>query len=407
MPKVTGRFYTFIIVAFLLYLAANQTQVNWLYVTSALIAGVVPTAFFLNRGALHNITGERVIDDGDPYQEFHEADEVDIALTIKAAKRRAGVHLDVTEASPLASPDDDNRSVSVFVPMLPAGNEVTINYTQTIDRRGLHTFPPVQMKTRAPFGLFQRSGEIDVPTSVLVYPEVRKLTALDFLDRQPAAQITSQRAGLGNEVIGVRPYRPGDSPRHIHWRSVARTGRLVSKEFAEETQPGVSIVIDRYMPPDVAHHPKHNPFELGIKAAVSIAEYALRQRYPVYIHADDSEFSVPYGAVTWDALMQYTARVPQAAEPTFTDLIEAGGFRQYVVVVVAHADEALLTPLIGLKYGGANVLAVVPDASTFPAGQPRSNLVDALHAEHIPAVELTYSEDWATQIADYRMVMST
>ncbi|MEL6270378.1 MAG: DUF58 domain-containing protein, partial [Chloroflexota bacterium] len=386
-------------------LTANQTQVNWLYVTSALIAGVVPTAFFLNRGALHNITGERVLNDGEPYQEFHEADEVDIALTIKAARRRAGVHLDVMETSPLAAPDDDNRTVSVFVPMLPAGNEVTINYTQIINRRGLHSFPPVQMKTRAPFGLFQRSGELDVATSVLVYPEVRKLTALDFLDRQPAAQITSQRTGIGNEVVGVRPYRPGDSPRHIHWRSVARTGRLVSKEFAEETQPGVSIVIDRYLSPNVEHHPKHNPFELAVKAAVSIAEYALRMRYPVYVHADDSEFPVPYGAVTWDALMQYTARVPRADKPELSDLIEAGGFRQYVVVVISHADDALLSPLVGLKYGGANVLAVVPDASTFPAEQTRGSLVDALHAENIPAVELTHGKDWAEQIADYRMLV--
>ena len=83
----------------------------------------------------------------------------------------------------------------------------------------------------------------------------------------------------------------------------------MSKEFAEETQPGLSLVLDRYLPPDSAPHPKHNPFEWSVKAAVSVADYAHTRGYPLYIHADADDIAPPYGALTWDALMQYTARV--------------------------------------------------------------------------------------------------
>ena len=38
--------------------------------------------------------------------------------------------------------------------------------------------------------------------------------------------------------------RPGDPPRHVHWRTTARAGRLIVKEFAEEQQPALTIDTD-------------------------------------------------------------------------------------------------------------------------------------------------------------------
>lgn len=384
--RATGRFYTFLVVAFMMYLFANQTQVAWLYVTSAFIAGVVPVAWLLNRGALGGIGGERRLNDGDVYAPIHEGDELQVHLQIQAARRRAAVQVDITETCPLVAPDDPQHERTVFVPMLPAGNHIAIDYTVTVYQRGLHTFPALQLRTRAPFGLFQRHTALNVPTAQLAYPQVRRVEALAFLDRQHAAQLTHNRAGVGSEVIGVRPYQPGDSPRHVHWRSVARTGRLVSKEFAQETQPGVSIVLDRYLSADVAHHPKDNPFEVGIKAAVSVAEYAQRKRYPVHIHADDTDFAVPHGAVTWEALMQYTARVPQINTPRLAEVLERGGFRQFVVVVVATPSDGLVTPLVGLKHSGANVLVILPDDA--------AQLTDALRSDALDVI--TPSELWGS-----------
>ena len=187
---------------------------------------------------------------------------------------------------------------------------------------------------------------------------------------------------------------------------MARTGQLVSKEFAEETQPGVSIVIDRYLEPGAGHHPKYNPFELGVKAAVSVAEYAMRRRYPVYVHADDEGFSVPYGAITWDALMQYTARLTASSEPRLGDVLEAGGLRQYVVVVVAYPTVELLTRIVGLKYSGANVLAVVPVPGSFPVKSGTPALADALREEGIDVVALKHGEDWPEAFASRPQVVS-
>lgn len=402
--KPTGRAVTFLFVAFALWLAANQTQVNWLYVTAALLAAVVPAAWLGGRGALRGLTATRQLNDGDRFAPLHEGDTVTLTLTATAS-RRPLAQLTLTEACPLAPPGHERARFTAFYPRLRPGQPLPLVYTVPVYQRGVYTFPPLAAQTGFPFGVFRQTATLAVQTAALVYPDVRTLAALDLLDRQPAAQITGTRAGTGNEVLGVRGYQPGDSPRHIHWRSVARTGRLVSKEFAEETQPGVSLVLDRYLPPDSAPHPKHNPFEWGVKAAVSIAAYARDRGYPLQAHADAAGLAPPYGTLTWDALMQYTARVGPQARPALADVLAAGGLRQFVVVCVATPDADLVPLLAGLQNSGANVLVVVPDAATFPGGGADGRaFVEALHAANVDAARLVYGEDadWAAQLAAHR-----
>ena len=58
------------------------------------------------------------------------------------------------------------------------------------------------------------------------------------------ASIAAPRAGSGNELFGVREYRPGDSLRRIHWRSTARHGELVVREFEPPGAQTLGIFCD-------------------------------------------------------------------------------------------------------------------------------------------------------------------
>ncbi len=51
--------------------------------------------------------------------------------------------------------------------------------------------------------------------------------------------------GQGLEFEENRLYSPGDDPRFINWRLMARTGELYSKVFRESRRPQVFIVVDR------------------------------------------------------------------------------------------------------------------------------------------------------------------
>ena len=396
--RPTARFWSFLATSFAFYFFANQTHIGWLYVVSALLAGTALSGWLLNRTALRRISGKRELSITQE-DALHEGDEIGITLKLLNKGQIPSAHLHLLESCPLAAPDSEQSQIPMFIPLL--NDELSFDYSTIVHRRGLHVFPKIKMTSRAPFGFSQKRGELSVDTSILVYPEVKKLHSLSLLDRQPAAELTNPRAGMGSEVIGVRAYRPGDSPRHIHWRSVARRGQLISKEFAEETQPGVTVVLDRYCPIVPFPETKYQPFEIAIKAAVSMAEYAMRLSYPVYIAADSENMAFPQGAIVWDALMQYMARVSSSPNANLTDILSYQPMQQFVAVAMAWPDDSVIEALMSLKHRGVNLFVTVPDPATYPihSDVQAKNFAGALERAGITVCVIKHGDDWADMIS--------
>ena len=229
-----------------LYLFANQTQVGWLYAFSALAAALWLITWGLPRRMLaglrlaRRVNGETLAADLNPAV----GDDLRVTLTIANDGRLPALQLAGTETcapAPAAA-----RAQPLFIPYLAAGRTAELSYTVTCARRGWFPFGPVPLATHAPFGLWaaRRLAPVAGPEGVLVFPETRPLARLDLFDRQPAVETSLARAGLGGEFLGVREYRPGDPPRHVHWRTTARAGRLIVKEFAEEQQPALTLALD-------------------------------------------------------------------------------------------------------------------------------------------------------------------
>ena len=394
----TSRAYSFVAASLIIYLFGNQTQVGWLYVVSALMLGVVAAGWWLSRGSLKGLAGKRRVGkalDADLY----EGDEVGITLQINKVKGATSSLVRVEEVCPLAAPDSPQRQAQLFIPALAQGEAVEFEYSVTLDRRGLHTFPQLATESRAPFGFFRRVSQVDIPTKTLVYPEVHPLKRLELLDRQLTAQVARPRAGVGYEVMGVRPYRIGDSPRYIHWRSVARTGTLISKEFADESQPGLTLVIDLFNHPYSTTNSKHTPFEWAVKAAASIGDYAQRRGYSLYVISDDEVMAAPQGTVSEMALLQYLARVQPTGQRSLKHVIGGHMPQQFVAIMLPYPDPQAVEALIALRQQGLEVLAVVMDRSSFPAGGVSSaDMVRQLLAAGVLVREVTFGDDWAGQI---------
>jgi uncharacterized protein (DUF58 family) len=393
----TTRAATFLIAAITFYLFGNQTQIGWLYVISALLAGLIPAAYWLNRRALRGITAERHTGGG-LHAEIHEGDTLPIRLVLRCGHRISVAQLEVRETCPLAEPQ--RRVIDAYIPLIPARGAVQLEYDIVADRRGLYRFPPLWLTSRTPFGLFRRRAPLDVPSRVLVYPEVRRLERLDLFDRQLAAQQVFPRTGTGSEVLGVRPYRAGDSPRHIHWRSVARSGQLITKEFAEETRPGLTLILDRWFP--ASNDDKHTAFEWAVKVAASLGEYAQRQGYPLHLRADAAALPVPGGALPADALLQYLARVQPTVAPGLEPLLTGQGLQSFVAVVVPWPHAEIIEALIALHQRGFTLLVALLNPVTFPNAS--SSTPDAvpiageLKAAGIDTLALRFGPDWMAQI---------
>lgn len=400
----TGRAFTFTVTALLLYAFGNQTQVGWLYVMSALLAATVLAAWWHSRSTLRRVTPQRLVGsslEGEERQtEFYEGDWTAVRLEFHNLGRTAAAQVRTTEHCPLAAPDSPQHSIQIFIPVIPAHRGALLEYEVELDRRGVYTFPPLDLTTRAPFGFFQRRRRFALSSPVLVYPEVRTLPRLDLLTRQMAPQTPDVRAGLGTEFLGVRPYRVGDSPRHIHWRSVARTGQLISKEFAAEAQPGLTLVIDLFRHPYSPNKSKHTPFEWAVKVAASLGDYALHHGYPLYLATDEGAWPAPPGPLSEQALLEYLARVQPTGSLSLAQVLQEHPQQNYVAVVLPWPDPAAQPALATLQVSGRQVLAVLLDPSSFPGGGPAAAGLAAGLAGAGPEVCLIrYGEDWSARLA--------
>ncbi len=396
----TKRTPAILFIALLLYLFANQTQVGWLYVMSALLAGVVAAAWALNRRALRGLAGTRQVGAG-AQAELYEGDEVAVRLALKNPGRAPMTHVRTAEICPLADPESAHRNLNIFIPALPAGGETALAYDVTIYRRGLHEFPPLALESRAPFGFFRRKRTLAAPARVLVYPELRPLRRLNLLDRQPSVQLTRPRAGAGTEVIGVRPYRTGDSPRHIHWRSVARTGQLISKEFVDESRPGVTVALDLFPNPYPDPENKHHPFEWAVKIAASIGDYAQRRGYALHLLADETAWPPPSGPLSRLALLEYLARVQPTSMRSLAEILETGMVQTFLVALLPWPNRDVIDPLIALRQRGVEVLAILLDPASFPTGDvSAAPLAAELRALDVGTRLVAFGQDWRMQIGN-------
>jgi len=100
---------------------------------------------------------------------------------------------------------------------------------QASEQRGWLELDPFRLETRYPLGMFKAWVWLFLPARCLVYPmPARNPPPLPRAGDGPAIR---ERKGEGEQVHGLRPYRPGDSPRRIAWRTSARHDELYTREM--------------------------------------------------------------------------------------------------------------------------------------------------------------------------------
>ncbi len=132
-----------------------------------------------------------------------------------------------------------------FLKVSPNSTQVAA-YRRTPQRRGIEHHSGFRVATRFPFGLFEKSRELDVEEDLVVYPGVDSVT----LPRRGQGRVSSDTGplgrGQGEEVYSVRPLRDGDDPRDVYWRKSTLPGQLIMRERARETRHDVELsLVDR------------------------------------------------------------------------------------------------------------------------------------------------------------------
>lgn len=114
---------------------------------------------------------------------------------------------------------------------IPARGSADVNLGVSAVKRGLLTMPAVTLTTRFPLGLlYSWSRRVTLEQSCLVYPRPAAPTPLQTRAETSLEPAMGIRAD-GDDYTGTREFQPGDSPRHVDWKAVARGEAWRVKQF--------------------------------------------------------------------------------------------------------------------------------------------------------------------------------
>ena len=163
--------------------------------------------------------------------------------------------------------------VELGVPLLRAGHQVSQPVSIPALHRGVITVgPPTAVRTD-PIGLLRREHEWDATHELYVHPRTVAVPATSAgLVRDLEGNPSRRLVDADMSFHAIREYAPGDARRQIHWKSTAKTGRLMVRQFEESLRSRLAVILSLAQ----ADYASDDEFELGVSVAASLAAQAVR-----------------------------------------------------------------------------------------------------------------------------------
>ncbi|HEV2455835.1 MAG TPA: DUF58 domain-containing protein [Verrucomicrobiae bacterium] len=207
------------------------------------------------------------------------------------------------------------------IPPIPPNGEVETKVTVTPLRRGLFRFDGLTIARTDPFGLFRSFIRFRAPETILILPKRYPLPpiVLPGVTRfQQGGVALASNVGQSDEFVSLREYRRGDPLRRIHWRSWARIGKPIVREFEDEFFSRYALVLDTF-----SDEPSSEPFEEAVSVASSFA-CAIRTQESLldllFVGAQAYCFTAGRGLAHVDQILEILASVRVCADKSFEAL---------------------------------------------------------------------------------------
>ena len=218
------------------------------------------------------------------------------------------------------------------------------------------------------------SGRVTIPLSdeIVVYPKIGQLTRRWFqLQRQASENRMGKRhdrSSQQEEYHGLRDYRSGDSPRWIHWRTSARRGELMVKEFEQQNEQDLALLIDPWLPRTKVAPELRDAMEQAISFAATVClETCRRQGRRLILGWTGATPEVCQGQASvklLHELLEQLAVLRPATEGTLAELIDT----LPATVAARLALDHRLHPAAQPGRGGGTLVAAGGHLVPQPAG---------------------------------------
>ncbi|MES1195619.1 MAG: DUF58 domain-containing protein [Steroidobacter sp.] len=245
--------------------------------------------------------------------------------------------------------------------VLQPGSQTELGYIVTPTRRGEVIFAKAQIRFKSLWKLLELQCRVGIDESRRVYPDFAQVAKYAWLagDRR-LSEIgikTFRQRGEGTYFKQLAEYRVGDSLRHIDWKATQRFDKPIIREFQNERDQCVLMLIDcgRRMRADerigtVEDSIGSSHFDQVLNAAMLLGYVALKQGDAV----GALTFGTPAGQQRWFAprkgisILNALMGELYAVQPTPThsdyvtaakDLLRRQTKRAMVIVITNFRDE--------------------------------------------------------------------
>ena len=317
--------------ALVLHLLVRATGNSWLALVSAACLGL-PVAALLLPARLSDLEVTR----RHPLRAV-AGQPVEVVHTISNTGDRSSPPLHWTDRVAGLPP------VVLAVPALAPGATASFTEHPTAPQRGVYDGASAQLSSAAPYGLVRVRRDVAGGARLIVHPAAVRPPEFDAVGSVGAAAHSRPLAGAGTEVLGLRPWRPGDSARSVSPRATARHGRPVVLE--RERDSGRSLIV-------LTGGGGAGPlWEAGVAQAAALAVQAARAgATPVLLGGPPATGLGGTGVLDW------FAGVDAAGPLLASDLLAAArtaGPGGTVLLLVADRGQARRLPGVRVEVFGA------------------------------------------------------
>lgn len=290
-------------------------------------------------------------------------------------------------------------------------------------RRGRFVLGPIVLSSGDPLGLFRFTRTLTETSSLVISPATIPIPGF----MPPTGYLAGGEAMhrrtpyVTTSVSGVRDYDPGDSFNRIHWRSTARTGRLISKEFELDPQADIWIFLDMdkqahveapWTPPNIEPmgwmsrrselriELPPSTVEYGVTITASLAQHFLQQDRQVGFlsYPNHREFIQPdRGERQLTRLLEMLAVVQAEGTVPLPQMLATDSAhlarQTTLIVVTASTDNRWVTALRSLRGRGVQGIGVFLAASTFGPAPEWGDVFADLQASGLPAYLIKRGDD--------------
>lgn len=178
--------------------------------------------------------------------------------------------------------DVDATPVIVPLPSLAPGARHATELELPTDHRGVLQIGPIRNVRRDPLGLLRREQHETRRLSLIVHPRTVRLAGrgggvLRDLEGRAVSELTASDLSFH----AIRDYHPGDDRRTIHWKSTAKTGSHMVRQYEQTHRSRVAVLV-------AARATDRDAYELVVSAGASIALRAMRASDEVQVITGDA-----------------------------------------------------------------------------------------------------------------------